>query len=43
VKADRGAWVESSLNERAYSVIDVLQRVAKELDASPAHVALARG
>ena len=41
VKADRGAWVESSLNERAYSVIDVLQRVAKELDASPAHVALA--
>jgi aryl-alcohol dehydrogenase-like predicted oxidoreductase len=41
VKADRGAWVESSLNERAYSVIDVLQRVAKELGSSPAHVALA--
>lgn len=41
VKADRGAWVESSLNERAYAVIDVLLRVAKAADASPAHVALA--
>jgi aryl-alcohol dehydrogenase-like predicted oxidoreductase len=41
VKPDRGAWVESSLDERAYTVIDVLLRVAKELRASPAHVALA--
>ncbi|WP_257461592.1 aldo/keto reductase [Archangium lipolyticum] len=41
VKAGRGAWVESNLNERAYSVIDVLQRVAKEVGATPAHVALA--
>ena len=41
VKADRGAWVESNLGERAYSVIDVLLRVAKELDSTPARVALA--
>lgn len=41
VKADRGAWVESNLGERAYAVVDVLVRVAKELGASPAHVALA--
>ncbi|HEX8435428.1 aldo/keto reductase [Archangium sp.] len=41
VKANRGAWVESSLNERAYTIIDVLQRVAKELGNTPAHVALA--
>jgi aryl-alcohol dehydrogenase-like predicted oxidoreductase len=41
VKADRGAWVESNLNERTYSVLDVLQRVAKEAGTTPAHVALA--
>jgi aryl-alcohol dehydrogenase-like predicted oxidoreductase len=41
VKADRGPWVEANLNERAYAVIDVVLRVAKELGASPAHVALA--
>ncbi|MFL5359109.1 aldo/keto reductase [Archangium sp.] len=41
VKADRGAWVESNLGERAYNIIDVLLRVAKELDNTPAHVALA--
>jgi aryl-alcohol dehydrogenase-like predicted oxidoreductase len=41
VKADRGAWVEGNLTERAYSIIDVLQRVAKELGTSAAHVALA--
>ncbi len=40
VKADRGAWVESNLNERSYAVIDVLVRVAKEMEATPAHVAL---
>jgi diketogulonate reductase-like aldo/keto reductase len=33
--------VEQSLNERAYAVIDVLLRVAKETGAAPAHVALA--
>lgn len=41
VKADRGAWVESNLNERAFAIIDVLKRVGRELGASPAHVALA--
>jgi aryl-alcohol dehydrogenase-like predicted oxidoreductase len=41
VKPDRGIWVESHLGERAYSVVDVLLRVAKELGASPAHAALA--
>ncbi|WNG41395.1 aldo/keto reductase [Archangium violaceum] len=41
VKADRGAWVEGNLGERAYSVIDVLLRVAREQGTTPAHVALA--
>jgi aryl-alcohol dehydrogenase-like predicted oxidoreductase len=41
VKADRGAWVEQNLNERAYAVIDVVVRVAQEAGATPAHVALA--
>lgn len=41
VKADRGPWVERNLGERAYSIIDVLQRVAKEQGTTPAHVALA--
>jgi aryl-alcohol dehydrogenase-like predicted oxidoreductase len=41
VKADRGAWVESNLNERAFSIIDVLLRIAKELGTTPARVALA--
>src|SRR6218665_846613 len=41
VKAARGAWTESALTERAYSIVDVLQRVAKETDSTPAHVALA--
>ena len=41
VKADRGAWVESNLGERACSVIDVLLRVAREVGSTPARVALA--
>jgi aryl-alcohol dehydrogenase-like predicted oxidoreductase len=40
-KADRGAWAEGALNERTYGIIDVLQRVAKELDTTVARVALA--
>ncbi len=40
-KADRGVWVTSSLNDRAYNVIDVLDRVAKEIGSTPARVALA--
>lgn len=41
VKPDRGPWVEGSLDERAYRVIDVLRRIADELSTSPAQVALA--
>ncbi|ADO68352.1 aldo/keto reductase [Stigmatella aurantiaca] len=41
VKANRGSWVDSNLNERTYSIIDVLQRVAREHNVTPAHVALA--
>lgn len=41
VKADRGMWVEGNLGEKAYSIVDVLQKVAKEQDTSVARVALA--
>jgi aryl-alcohol dehydrogenase-like predicted oxidoreductase len=41
VKADRGMWVEGNLTEKAYAIIDVLQKVAKELDSTVARVALA--
>ena len=37
----RGAGVERFLNERAFQVIDVLQRVAEEAGSTPARVALA--
>lgn len=40
VEAKRGAWVLSALSERAYTVIDLLIKTAKELDASPAQAAL---
>lgn len=41
VKADRGPWVTSSLNEKAYTVIDKLIEIAKALGTTPARVALA--
>ena len=41
VKADRGMWVEGNLGEKAYSIVDVLQKVAKEQDSTVARVALA--
>ncbi|WP_224363457.1 aldo/keto reductase [Hyalangium versicolor] len=41
VKAARGARVEDNLTEKAYSLIDVLQKVAKEQDTTVARVALA--
>jgi aryl-alcohol dehydrogenase-like predicted oxidoreductase len=41
VKADRGMWVESNLDERAYALIDALTAIGKELDTTPARVALA--
>jgi aryl-alcohol dehydrogenase-like predicted oxidoreductase len=37
----RGDWVLSSLDDRAFSVLDVVKRVASELGATPAQVALA--
>lgn len=41
IKADRGAWAESSLNDRTYGIVDELYRIAKEVDSTPARVALA--
>ncbi|WP_224249223.1 aldo/keto reductase [Hyalangium gracile] len=41
VKADRGMWVDANLSEKAYSIVDVLQKVAKEQDTTVARVALA--
>ncbi|AUX46350.1 aldo/keto reductase [Sorangium cellulosum] len=41
VKADRGAWVESALGERTYTIVDKLIAIAKELETTPARVALA--
>lgn len=37
----RGDWVLSSLDDRAFAVIDVVERIAVELGARPAQVALA--
>src|SRR5580698_5857443 len=39
--ADRGAWALSALDDRAYAIIDELVRIAKEIDSTPARVALA--
>lgn len=41
VKADRGDRVHQLLNERTYTIIDELRRIAAELDTTPAAVALA--
>jgi aryl-alcohol dehydrogenase-like predicted oxidoreductase len=41
LKPDRGAWSERHLNERAYALIDELQKVALQLDTTVARVALA--
>lgn len=41
VQPGRGEWVTGALNERAYQIIDVLLRVAKELESTPARIALA--
>jgi len=40
-KGDRGFMVDRALGEKAYAIIDELIRVARELDATPASVALA--
>lgn len=41
MKPDRGAWVEASLNEKAFAILDVVRRIAGELGTSAARVALA--
>jgi aryl-alcohol dehydrogenase-like predicted oxidoreductase len=41
VKADRGQWATSALNEKAYSIIDALSAIAREHGSTPARVALA--
>ena len=41
VQPARGEWASRALTERAYQTIDVLLRVARELDSTPARVALA--
>jgi aryl-alcohol dehydrogenase-like predicted oxidoreductase len=41
VKADRGQRVTAYLNERTYTIVDELLRIAHELETSPAAVALA--
>ena len=40
-KPGRGAWVQASLNERVFALLDVLNKVAGELGTTPARVALA--
>jgi aryl-alcohol dehydrogenase-like predicted oxidoreductase len=41
LKADRGERVTAVLDERAYAIIDELERIARELNTSPAAVAVA--
>jgi aryl-alcohol dehydrogenase-like predicted oxidoreductase len=41
IKADRGLWVESSLDERTFKIVDALIAIGRELDTTPARVALA--
>jgi aryl-alcohol dehydrogenase-like predicted oxidoreductase len=40
-EANRGAWALSILNDRTYTLIEELQKVAKELETTPSRVALA--
>src|SRR5262249_48594125 len=41
VEAKRGEWVTSALTEKTYEVVDALTRIAREVDSTPARVALA--
>ncbi len=41
IKADRGMWAESNLNERTYGIVDELLKIAAEIGSTPARVALA--
>jgi len=40
VKADRGEWATSALTEKAYGVIDELIKISRELESTPARVAI---
>ncbi|HYP76068.1 MAG TPA: aldo/keto reductase [Polyangiaceae bacterium] len=40
-KAARGAWAEGSLTDKTYDIVDALIATAKEVDSTPARVALA--
>ena len=40
IKADRGEWATSALTEKAYAVIDELIKISKQLESTPARVAL---
>jgi aryl-alcohol dehydrogenase-like predicted oxidoreductase len=41
VVGDRGPWVMSALNDKTYAIVDELIAVAKQVDSTPARVALA--
>lgn len=41
IEPGRGQWVKNHLTERAFTIIDALAAVAKQVNASPAQVALA--
>ena len=41
VKTDRSGWFKSSLTEKTYGILDELHKLAKEVDSTPARVALA--
>ncbi len=41
IEPKRGAFLLPALQEKTYALVDVLQRVAKAIDSSPARVALA--
>ena len=40
-KPGRGAWVQGSLNERVFGILDAVKKVAADLGSTPARVALA--
>src|ERR1700689_3408202 len=40
LKANRGEWATSALTEKAYTVIDELTRISRELESTPARVAI---
>jgi aryl-alcohol dehydrogenase-like predicted oxidoreductase len=40
LKSDRGAFIESILNERTFGIVDELEAIAKAHDSTPARIAL---